>query len=255
MIPRWAVSVRAADSGSVAKLRLEPGIEALETADTLWLRGTASDERIDLLLRQLPDAARFDVLADGQLRPEGKRLPHGRMPPGPWISLQTLAKFELPVATLAALPAERMPFSCVRSATTEEANVLLTNIKVWQAFGSGAPQVRLQKLMFAVASDGRVIVRGMPLPPIAGERYYEHAGIALACGWGWPHWLDHGTVRAALDIDAEDLALFSPGGTWESIPGDQFVRATRSAIRMSGEVDSLQGGTRDEAQPHRYSPP
>jgi hypothetical protein len=242
MNPRWAVCLRAADSGSVAMLRLEPGIEALETADKLWLRGTTSDERIDLLLRQLPDAARFEVLSDGQLRPEGKRLPHGRLPQGPWIALQSLARVELPVATLAALPPERIPFDCVRILTIEEANVLLTNMNDWQAFGCSASQVRLQKLTFAVSSDGRVMVRGTPLPSIAGERFYERAGIALACGWGWPHWLDHGTVRAALGIDAEDLALFSPAGTWELVPGDQFVRATRSAIRLSGEVEPLKRG-------------
>ena len=250
MNARWAVWLHATDSGSVALLRLEPAIEALETANTLWLRGPASNERIDFLLRQLPDAARFEVLADGQLRPEGKRLPHGRLPPGPWIALQTLATVELPVATLAAIVPERIPFRCVRIATIEEANVLLTNLIDWQAYGSSASQVRLQKLTFAVSSDGRVIVRGTPLPPIAGERYYECDGVALACGWGWPHWLDNGTARAALGIDADDLALVSPAGTWEAIAGDDFVRATRSAIRMSGNVDPSKPEKSHEAQPH-----
>jgi hypothetical protein len=234
---RWAVSLRAADSRSVAVLRLVPGIEALETADELWLRGTASDERIDLMLRQLPEAARFEVLADDQLRPEGKRLPRGRLPQGTWIALQSLAAVELPVATLAAPPTERIPFRCVRSGTMEEATVLLTNLNNWQAFGTGASQVRLNRLTFAVSSDGRVIVRGTPLPAIAGDRFYERGGIALACGWALPRWLDSGAARAALGIDADDLALFSHPGNWEFIPSDQFVRATRSAIRMSAEVN------------------
>jgi hypothetical protein len=240
MTARWAVRLRVADSSSAALLRLEPEIEALESADALWLRGPASNERIDILLRQLPDAARFEVLADGQLRPEGKRLPQGRLPQGPWTLLPTLATVELPVATLAALSPERMEFRCVRIATIEEANVLLTSLSDWQAFGYSAPQVRLQKLTFAVSSDGRVIVRGTPLPPIAGERYYERDGIALACGWGWPNWLDNGTVRATPGIDADDLALFSPAGTWEAIAGDQFVRSTRTAIRMSGNMESAE---------------
>jgi hypothetical protein len=227
----------AADSGAAAVLRLEPGIEALETADALWLQGTTSDERIDLWLRQLPGAARFAVLADGQLCPEGKRLPQGRVPPGPWTSLRSLVAVEMPVSSLAAILPERIPFQCVRNSIVEEADVLVTSLKDWQTFGCSAPQIRLRRLTFAVSSDGRVILRGRPVPSIAGARFYERAGIALACGWGWPRWLDTKTVRAALDIDPNDLALCSPEGTWESIPGDQFVRATRSAIRLSAEVD------------------
>ena len=231
MSPRWAVCLRAADADAVAVLRLEPGIEALETTDTLWLRGTASDERIELLLRQLPGASRFEILADDQLRPEGQLLPRGNLPQGLWLSLQLLLAVELPFAMMAGLPPDRIPLRCVRTSTIEEANVLVTTLTDWQAFGARASQVRLHRLTFAVSSDGRVIARGTPLPAIAGARYYERGGIALACGWGWSPRLDSDTVRAALAIDAADLAIFSPTGTWESIPGDQFVHATRSAIK------------------------
>lgn len=236
MTVRWAVRLCAANSRFVANLRLEPGIEALELDDLLWLRGSTSDERIELLLRRIPDAERFEVLADGQLTPEGKCLPQGRLPQGNWISLKSLISVELPVATLAARLTERIPFRCERVSTMAEANVLLTNVTDWQTYGRGAPQVRLRGLTFAVSSDGRVIVRGTPMPSIAGTRYYERGGIALPCGWGWPPWLDNETARAALNIPAEDLALFSPAGTWETIPADHFVRATRSAVRLSREA-------------------
>ncbi len=235
MTARWAARLRTADAAFVGRLRLEAGIEVLEMAETLWLRGSSSDERLELILRQIPDADRFEVLPDGQLRPEGCRLPHGRLPLGTWTSLKSLMTVELPVATLAARLSERVSFQCQRNSTMEEANVLLTSLKDWQAWGQNAAQVRLLGLTFAVSSDGRVIVRGTPLPPLAGARYYERDGIALACGWGWPHWLDNETARAALQIAADDLALISPTGTWETIPADQFVRATRSAIRLSGE--------------------
>ncbi|HEY2253603.1 MAG TPA: hypothetical protein VGH74_21155, partial [Planctomycetaceae bacterium] len=207
-----------------------------ESAGSLWLRGNASDERIELLLRKIPDAQRFEVLADGQLRPEGKRLPQGRLPQGAWVSLKSLIPVELPVATLAARLTERVSFRCRRVSSMHDANVLLTNLHDWQAYGRNAPQVRLQALTFALSSDNRVVVRGTPLPPIAGDRFYERGGMALACGWGWPRWLDDETARAALNISANDLALVSPAGTWETIPADQFVRATRSAIRLSGEA-------------------
>jgi len=233
MNQRWAVSLDAARGGAAAEMRLEPGIEALECVETLWLRGTSSDERLELLLRRLPGATRFEVLADGQLLPAGKRLPSGRLPDGTWVALKSFNQVALPVATLAARLLKRVPFRLDRVGTHEEASLLLTRKADWLAYGDSASQVRLDRLTFAAASDGRVLVRGQPLPPIAGERYYARAGVATPCGWGWPASLDAKVVRDALGIGADELALFSPAGTWESIPGDQFVRATRSAVRLT----------------------
>jgi hypothetical protein len=101
--------------------------------------------------------------------------------------------------------------------------------------------VRLERLTFAASADGRALVRGRPLPPIPGTRYYERAGVAVPCGWGWPSWLTAELVRAALVIAPGTLALFSPAGTWEEIPADQFVRATRSAARLTAESANSPG--------------
>ncbi len=237
MIHRWAVRLDAARGAAVAELRMEPGIESLECADCLWLRGTASDERLDLLLRRLPGATRFDVLPDGQLLPSGKRLPSGRLPEGAWVALKSWAQVALPVAKLAARSLRRIPFRLERVATHEEASLILTREADWVRYGSSAPQVRLERLTFAASSDGRILVRGRPLPPVAGERFYEEACVAVPCGWSWPMWLDAQVIRDALDVEAEELVLFSSAGTWESIAGDLFVRATRSAIRLSATAE------------------
>jgi hypothetical protein len=130
----------------------------------------------------------------------------------------------------------------------------LTSRDDWLSYGSSAPQVRLDRLTFAVSSDARVLVRGLPLPPLAGTRYYEQAGVALPCGWGWPAWLDARLVRDALPIGKTDLPLFSPLGTWESIPGDQFVRATRSAVRLSTE-STTDTGERGAGTGRKAGPP
>lgn len=229
----WAARLPSSTWNAAAVLRLEPGVEVLEADGSFWLRGAALDERLDLMLRKVPGIERFAVLADGQLVPDGRHLPQGRLPSGTWMPLTRWLSVELPVAALGAAGLERIPVACERVSAIEEPNVLLTSLAQWRAFGDRAPQVRLARLTFAAASDGRVIVRGVPLPPIAGERYYERAGIALPCGWGWPGWLDFDTVRAALDLPAGDLALFSDSGRWESIAAEHFVQAGRSAIRLS----------------------
>src|SRR5262245_55437792 len=97
----WAVRLEADEAAAAAGLGLEPLIEVCESAGALWLRGRAGGESIDRLLRRLPGALRFEVFPDGQLRPEGGRLPAGRLPDGPWVAIKSWAAVEFPVATLA----------------------------------------------------------------------------------------------------------------------------------------------------------
>jgi hypothetical protein len=233
MNARWAVRLPPNGAAWAALLRLESGIEILDHEGSLWLRGPECDERLAARLRTLPGAVRYEVLSDGQLRPEGKRLPHGRLPAGTWQALKGWAAVELPVAKLAAQSVSHIPIALERTMLIAEADGVVTTAARWLAWGQIAPLVRLEPLTFASSTDGRVVVRGKPLPPLAGARFYERAGVALPCGWGFPEWLDAEVVRDALDLPESDLAIFSPDGTWELIPGDQFVRATRSAVRLS----------------------
>jgi hypothetical protein len=237
----WAVHLTASAAPAAGELRMETGIEVLEADQSLWLRGKSCDERIDLLLRRLPGATRCEVLADGQLLPEGKRLPGGRLPEGSWVAIKSWAAVELPVATLAAHCTQRIAIRLESVSTNDEPEILVCTLADWSDYATRAPQVRLERLTFAASADGRALVRGTPLPPIAGTRYYERVGVAVPCGWGWPSWLTAELVRSALEIAPGTVALFSPAGTWEEIPADQFVGATRSAVRLSAETANRPG--------------
>jgi hypothetical protein len=237
----WAVHLAASASSSAAELRMEAGIEILEADAALWMRGKSCDERIDVMLRRLPGATRYEVLNDSQLLPEGKRVPSGRLPEGSWVAIRSWAAVELPVATLAAHCGQRIAIRLEPVSANDEPHILVATISDWSEYATRAPQVRLERLTFAASADGRAIVRGRPLPPIAGARYYERAGVAVPCGWGWPPWLTAELVRAALEIAPGSSALFSPAGTWEEIPADQFVRATRSAVRLTTQTANSPG--------------
>jgi hypothetical protein len=237
----WAVHLAASAAPAAAELRMETGIEVMEADDSLWLRGKTCDERIDLALRTLPGAIRYEVLSDGQLLPEGKHLPGGRLPEGPWVAIRSWAVVELPVAALAAQCTQRTAICLEPVSANDEPDILVCTLADWSGYATRAPQVRLERLSFAVSADGRALVRGRPLPPIPGTRYYERAGVAVPCGWGWPSWLTAELVRSALEIAPGTVALFSPTGTWEEIPADQFVRATRSAVRLTTQTASSPG--------------
>lgn len=231
MNPSWAVCLPVDGAHAAAGLRLEPRIEVLETPDSIWLCGDSADGRMERLLWQLPGAKRFDVLPGGELRPVGSRLPSGRLPAGDWTRLNTWAQVELPTAAFAAMSSPQAPLQLVRSAGEIEANVLLTTLADWTAYGDTAPQIRLERLRFAVSAEGKVIVHGQPLPPLPGERYCEQAGVAVPCGRSWSPAVEPELLRDAWKLESQDLAFVSTDGTWDHLRGDQFVRATRSAIR------------------------
>ena len=105
----------------------------------------------------------------------------------------------------------------VRSSRPEKASVLLTSIDRWEAYAVQAPQVRLDRWQFAVAEDGRVLVRGGPLPPLPGGRWVDRKGIAVPAGWQWSPPVEASTVRTVFSLEPGDLALWQPDGTWQRI--------------------------------------
>jgi MoxR-vWA-beta-propeller ternary system protein len=236
----WAVLVSRASKESIGSLRGLAEIEICAAAGEFWLRGPTADEALERKLRSLPGAERFLVLPDRQIQPAGSRLPRGRLPKGPWYPLADWVRVELPVPCLAGRLDRRARLSIVRCDAVEEASVLVTTSELWAAYAPDAPQVRLDCWQFAVAADGRVLVRGRPLPPLAGRPWVEREGICVPAGWAWSPPVEAAVLRRVLGLESGDLALLFPDGTWECVSGAHLVRATRSAVRKSleGQFDA-----------------
>lgn len=227
----WAVALPSGLFEAAGALRLESGIEVHQAADRFWLRGPRRDAALEMRLRALPDAQRFDVLSEGQIRPWNSLLPAGRLPEGPWTAIGSWFPVELPVARLAGSGPRRIPATLVPSSRFEPPNLLIVRAAEWARYATIAPKLRLDRLLFAASRDGRALIIGEPLPPLSGMRYRETARVAIPCGWAWPAGIDAATIRLALGLETSELALFSSAGSWERIAGDDFVRATRSAAR------------------------
>ena len=81
--------------------------------------------------------------------------------------------------------------------------------------------------------DGRVVLRGKPLPPIPGKRLVEVEGIAVPCGFAWTPPVDAEVVREILGLLPGDLALLEADGTHERIESSAFVPGSRAAARTT----------------------
>jgi len=229
----WAVWIPADKALAAGSLRLRPGVLVGATEDGVWLRGERLTEELELELRKLPSAQRFSIGESGALTPEGARIPRGRLPDVRWQPLSAWLTPAPQSPALAGRTDRRIAMRLVRADYEAPATVLVTGIAEWSAYASSAPLVRLRRLRFATAVDGRTAVRGDPLPPLLGRRYVERGGVAVPCGFRLSPEVDAATVRLLLEIEADDLALFHEDGSWERIAAAEFVAATRTAARAT----------------------
>jgi hypothetical protein len=227
--------VDSAQAESLAAMRAWPGVEVCAVGEAVWLRAECLDEPRQEACRRLPGADRFTVLDDGQLLPISALVPRGHLPPGPWQPLVAWLKVVLPPALATAPAPPRVRLTLVRCGEEREPSWLLTDLESWARYAATAPQVRLARLAFAANGQGQVIVRGSPLPPLAGQRLVEQAGIAVPSGWTWTPAVDATVVRDVFLLAAGDSALWLADGSWFKIGSSDWVQATRSAARLSLE--------------------
>ena len=237
----WVACVARSEAKTTAALRLWPGIEACQVEDALWLRGEKLDESLDLALRKLSGATLYNVYPDGRLLRRGARVPGGKPPGGRWVALETWIALDPQPAALPGLPTGstgRVHLELTRTTVGAEPTLLVTHVRPWVQYASGAPAVRLKPLAFAAAADGRVLIRGRPLPSLPGKRYVEVEGIAVPCGFAWSPPVDAEVLRELLELAPGDIAVLEGDGTYEHVGSSGFVPATRSAARRSLEGPS-----------------
>jgi hypothetical protein len=245
MSDRWAALLPTASAPYLATLRRTEGIEVCEQPGSIWLRG-GDLELVNSQLCGLPDARRFRCLADGQLVAVDHLVPSGVLPECEWTALAKWLTCTLPPTIWPGSTPAGAALRLVRASTPVEPSLLLLALREWQAYVAMAPQVRLERLSFALDSAGRVLVRGRPLPPLDGRRFAEFDDIAVPVGWHWQPAVGAATLRELLGLNARDddprkqqggLALFtSEDCAWEHIPMQAFVQVTRSAVRLSAEA-------------------
>jgi hypothetical protein len=232
----WAICMGREDAAALAAIRLIGGIEVAEAGKEIWLRGQRGDDLLDEKLSALPANARYEWLKPDQLRRIDQRVPAGRFPALQWQPLVAWSQVELPVAALPALEPRIVSLRLIRSGAEQEPELLLTDIAAFHKFASQAAQVRLERLQFAAAADGRVLVRGKPLPPLPGCRYVLHCGIAVPAGFCWEPAVSPEVLARRFVVSRDALVLWNKDGTITRLHGEQFIPVSRSAVRATHQA-------------------
>jgi hypothetical protein len=215
---------------ALSQLRLTPAIEVAEAGEEVWLRGRSADEGLSALLQALPAKVRYEWRPPDGLRQVDQRIPCGRFPNLQWQPLHSWLLVDVSPAALPANIPIAVPLRLKRSGQEHEPNLLLTRISDLRNFASQAARVRLERLTFAAAPDGRVLVRGNPLPSVPGLRFVLHEGVGVPAGFAWVPAVSKEVLARRLGASAEALVLWHEDGTISRFHSEQFVAATLSAV-------------------------
>ena len=254
----WVARLSAAESSALADLRLVAEIEAAEIDGVVWLRGPSLNDPLRLALRKIPGLCRFEILANETLRAEGARVPFGRLPDLRWQPLPQWLPVRFSTAPAATAMPSGVPLRLVRSSIERPATALLADLPAWLAFATQAPEIRLRPLRFAAARDGRVWIEGTPLPAVSGARFCEVVAtppvaatppsqtvpaapppqprLAIPCGFTCFPALSAVVLQRWLALAEGDTAFARADGAWEIIKAEQFIPASRSAVRATADA-------------------
>ena len=217
---------------ALGNVRTIPRLAAARHGDHIWLRGI-SPHQPEKALRQLPVLHTYLLDAEERLFLSGKRTPHSALPYLSWEPLLSFIKAELPMSALPARLQEQYMPVLVPSGIPAEVQALLTSLQTWKEYAETAPLIRLQRLRFAATEDGRALITGTPVPSIPGKVYTIRYNILLPAGYDFDLPALASLTAARLNPENTALLLFHVNGQWERIPAQNFVRATRSAIRLT----------------------
>jgi hypothetical protein len=226
----WALSVAREDAAALVGLRLRPRIEVGQTGQQVWLRGQPADESLVALLHALPATGRYEWQAPDRLRRLDQRIPSARLPNLQWQPLDSWLLVELPAAALPANIPFAVALRLMRSGEEHEPDLLLTRINEFRNFARQAALVRLERLTFAAAADGRVLVRGTPLPSLPGSRFVLHDGVAVPAGFAWAPGVSKQVLARRFGASPEALVLWYEDGTSSRFHTEHFVPAAPSAV-------------------------
>ena len=210
--------------------RTQSGWEVCEENQTLWLSLPVEAAEP---AATLPCLARYRIDARQRLIPLHGSLPTGLLPVGPWQSLEAFLTIAAPAAVLPGRQQGKLEITLTRSSSETEPTALLATLPDLAAWADKASRLRLGRLSFAAAADGRVFVRGTPLPSVPGIPWYFQGNLALPAGWEFAPPLRPAWVERVLLPAPGSIALVEPDGRVELIGQEGFAPLTLAALRRT----------------------
>jgi hypothetical protein len=239
---QWITSIPIGQSDCLHTWAHSANVELSLKDDIVWMRGKAESEEalteVDQRLRAIPGAERFQVVDTNLLRPIDSRLPTCAYPDGPWKPAAAMLCVQLPPSGLGSPTPSAVTFRTTRGATvaansTLSPSILECNFAEFSQWAITSSEARLGALAFACNESGRTIVRGNPLPPVAGTRWIEYDHVAVRVGHSWQPPVSVQTLNQALETSSNAIHFLEADGRVRVLSHSVFVMAMRSSVRLT----------------------
>lgn len=222
------------DIEALGAVRKHQQIEIAEAKEWIWLRCALMGAEAEAL-QQLPAYKRYELEGGNKLFPLGGSTPVALLQNMRWIPIQKFVPLEMPVAAMPGKVDHKCPIRLLASDRVEEGKALLTSLQAWSVYAENAPEIRLKQLSFALSEKQSVLIIGTPLPPVPGQEYWLREGNLLPAGFDFEFPLVASLLAARLNPLQDRYLLFHADASFDAIPKEAFVPATRSGVRLSRE--------------------
>lgn len=243
---RWALRVTVANSARAGCLRTIRGTEAAIVGDDVWFRGVNLDDTLLPTLAAVADGPVFMLSGTDWLTPVRHQVPSARLPAADFGAVQNFLTPVLPTLRLACDIQQTTALKLVRSITERDAELWCGSSGEFRAWAEKAPELRLQACRYALCGDTcQALVRGNPLPPLAGQQFWLAGKVAIPLGWHWVPAIDTTAMNDVIVANMDDgragvestiLVWFSAADHYsadriEVVAGTSFIPTTRSNVR------------------------
>ncbi len=230
----WAGRIAVGAASALGAVRLIRGLEAGQVNGEVWVRGPRLRPMDEETARHVPWEERYEVAENGRLRRRGRLLTEGVFPSCAWQPLDAFLRPRLPEPFVPGRQPNGVAIELRPAAGSSEPNLLEVARDDWIAYVETAPEIRLRCLSFAVNEQAshRVLIRGVPLPALPGDRFVEAECIAVPAGFHWHPPVSAGSVRSALGLDDSELVILRKEGNCSRVPRSAWNAAARSTVRL-----------------------
>ena len=228
------------DKATLYPIRTITGLEAGEVNGEIWLRTHNIKQKVPLETWKIPFQKTFSIGENQLLFATDSLTPIGKLPEINWKPLSGFLPVVMPVSAFPGTSERKAKLRLIEKEQPQESKAMITSLTIWKKYGESALELKLQRLIFAVSSEDEVLIWGTPLPPIPGREYWKKGQIFLPNGYDFEFSHLGKVVERKLNLTNKSMILFQKNGQFSIIPEHYFVKATRSAIRLT------QGKEKDE---------
>lgn len=225
------ITIALKDKELLGNVRTLPGLSSREVDDIIYVRGIP--ENPSIRIKKLPTLNTYTLSKSGELFPIGKSTPVAVISDLQWIPLQEYIDVEPPVSALPGTTDRKYSMALLPSNSERKGTAILTTLDIWKNYAESAPDIRLEKLSFAVSEQKKVLIMGNPLPAIPGQEFWASERFLIPCGFDFEFPILKELFQKKFIQAHSDRILLSSDGNIEIIPDYNFVKATRSAIRLT----------------------